>query len=195
MTMFDDLLEIKPTSHPLVSGKILISVPFMGDNYFDKSVILLVEHNNEGSFGIVINKKLKKIPLKFVQSDIKKRLNLYNGGPVEIERLFFLHTYGDLLENNIMLDDGVYFGGKEYDLISLLKADLMDDQNIRFYIGYAGWTSGQLEWELDNNMWIVSSFKREYVFPETENIWQKAVTDLGKNYAHWLQFPDRPYFN
>lgn len=193
--MYSGLLDVKPTLLPLRSGNILISVPFMGDDYFDKSVVLLIEHNDTGSFGIVINKKLDQVPLKFVQSDTKKRLHLYNGGPVEIDHLFFIHTYGDLLENNINLPEGLYFGGKEYDLISLLKADLMDEQNIRFYIGYAGWEAGQLEKEVKDNRWVIGNLKKNYIFPETSQLWEKAVKDLGKSYNHWLQFPEKPYYN
>lgn len=193
--MISKLLRIKQTPHALQADNILISVPFMGDAYFDRSVILLINHDENGSFGIVINKKLEKVPLKFVKTDTKKRLNLYNGGPVEIDRLFFMHTYGDLLENNINLPHGVYFGGKEYDLISLMKADLLDEENIRFYIGYSGWEAGQLEAEINANMWVIGTFEKEYVFPENDNIWREAVSKLGEDYAHWLQFPEKAYYN
>lgn len=193
--MISKLLRIKQTSHALKAGNVLISVPFMSDAYFDRSVVLLIEHNQSGSFGIIINKKLEKIPLKFVKTDTKKRLNLYNGGPVEIDRLFFIHTYGDLLENNINLPEGVFFGGKEYDLISLIKADLVDKENIRFYIGYSGWASGQLEAEIQANMWVIGAFKKEYVFPENPKVWWNAVAALGNEYDHWLQFPEKAYYN
>ncbi|MDD3280149.1 MAG: YqgE/AlgH family protein [Bacteroidales bacterium] len=193
--MISKLLRVKQTSHVLKAGNILISVPFMGDAYFDRSVVLLIEHNQSGSFGIIINKKLEKIPLKFVKTDTKKRLNLYNGGPVEIDHLFFIHTYGDLLENNINLRQGLFFGGKEYDLISLIKADLVNEENIRFYIGYCGWESGQLEAEIQANMWVVGAFKKEYVFPENTRVWWEAVDALGGEYNHWLQFPEKAYYN
>lgn len=193
--MISKLLRVKQTSHVLKVGNILISVPFMSDTYFDRTVVLLIEHNQSGSFGIIINKKLKRTPLKFVKTDTKKRLNIYNGGPVEIDRLFFIHTYGDLLGNNINLPQGLFFGGKEYDLISLIKADLVDEENIRFYIGYSGWEFGQLEAEIQADMWVVGRFEKEYVFPENPRVWWDAVEALGNEYAHWLQFPEKAYYN
>jgi len=193
--MISNLLRVKQTPHVLKAGNILISVPFMSDTYFYRTVVLLIEHNQSGSFGIVINKKLEKIPLKFVKTETQKKLNLYNGGPVEIDRLFFIHMYGDLLENNISLPQGLFFGGKEYDLTSLIKADLVDEENIRFYIGYSGWESGQLETEIKAEMWVVGRFEKEYVFPENPQVWSHAVEALGKEYAHWLQFPEKAYYN
>lgn len=193
--MIPRLLRIKQTSHLLQSGNILIAVPFMGDPYFERSIVLLIDHNEEGSFGIVLNKKISMFPLKFVKPNLKKKLHLYNGGPVEPDHLFFLHTYGDLLENNIPMTEEVSFGGKEYDLISLMKADLLDQNSIRFYIGYAGWGAGQLEEEIKDKRWVIGQFKKELVFPENMHIWRKAVADLGKDYAHWLLFADKVYYN
>ena len=130
--MIENLLRIKQTAHAPKTGNILITVPFMSDAYFDRSVVLLIEHNTEGSFGLILNKKINQIPLKFVKSDFKKRLHLYNGGKVELDYLFFLHTYGHLMEENLFIGDGVSFGGKETDLIALMKEDLLDENFIRF---------------------------------------------------------------
>ena len=193
--MIESLLRIKQTAHAPKTGNILITVPFMSDAYFDRSVVLLIEHNTEGSFGLILNKKINQIPLKFVKSDFKKRLHLYNGGPVELDYLFSLHTYGHLMEENLFIGDGVSFGGKETDLIALMKEDLLDENFIRFYLGYAGWGAGQLESEINDDMWVVGKFKKELIYAETENIWRMAVADLGNDYKHWLNFPDKAYYN
>lgn len=191
----EDLLRIKHTAHTLKAGNVLISVPFMGDSYFDRTLVLLIDHNPEGSFGLILNKKINQIPLKFVKTDIKKKLQVYNGGPVELNHLFFLHTYGSLMGKNTYISDGVSFGGQESELVALMKDNLLDENNIRFYLGYAGWSAGQLEQEIKADMWVIGAFRKDLAFADTVNVWRMAVADLGNDYTHWLQFPDKAYYN
>ena len=105
----------KPTEHPLQVGNILVSVPLSGDYYFDRTVVLLIEHGEKGSFGIMLN---KSFPLPLTLRDLFKnavkeheRILIFNGGPLDVNNLFALHTYGDLIKGSSLVADGLYFGG------------------------------------------------------------------------------------
>lgn len=185
------------TSHPLQEGKILISAPLPRDIYFNRTIVLLVEHNQEGSFGIVLNRKLG-ITLKdvFKHNKKQKSIPIFHGGPVDMSNLFVLHSYGDLIEGSSHLIEDVYFGGLPSELLMSINDDVLDENLIRFFLGYAGWTKGQLESELEKKMWVVGQFQEKLLFHnDDETCWRMAVESLGKQYLSWLNIVKEPYLN
>ena len=188
----------KPSVHPLQAGNVLVSVPLSGGFYFDRTVILLVNHNEKGSFGIVLNRSLP-ITLRDIFSDAEKThdgIPIFNGGPVEMDNLFALHTYGDLIKGSLPVTDGLYFGGFSLELFESLQDDLLDENLIRFYLGYAGWSAGQLESELNKNMWIIGKFQEKLLFHnDNEKCWKMAVTALGDPYISWFNIARSPFLN
>jgi len=188
----------EPTELSLQAGNILISVPLSSDFYFDRTVVLLIEHNEKESFGIVLNRSLP-ITLKDIFPKEKhqhRHVPVANGGPVSPDNLFSLHTYGDLIEGSSLVVDGLYFGGFASKLLVSIKNDFLDEHLIRFYLGYAGWSEGQLESELNNNLWVIGKFEEKLLFHSNDdNCWKMAVKSLGERYNSWLDIAKEPFFN
>lgn len=178
-------------------GKLLIAEPFMPDENFKRTVILLCAHNKkEGSFGFVINKeishKLKDAIPELEALDAK----LYYGGPVEPNTLHYVHSYGDLLPNSVKLGEDLYWGGDFDVLYSLINTKQIDSNKIKFFIGYSGWDSGQLEDEMSTNSWIVANCLPEYIFmDQPDTVWRKVLSDMGGEYKVMSNYPENPMLN
>ena len=117
-------------------GKILISDPFLDEDYFRRSIIYLCEHNNEGSFGFVLNNfisvNLHELDETF--PEIETLISL--GGPMEINSLYFIHTFGEQIQNSVMITEGVFLGGDFQELTAIIKADKTQINKVRFFIGF-----------------------------------------------------------
>ncbi len=177
-------------------GRLLISEPLMGDFYFGRSVVLLAEHNEEGSFGIVVNKPVAQ---KF--NDIVKGFpdfdgNLFIGGPVETDSLFYIHSLGDLIEGSLEIGGGLYWGGDIEIVRELMLLKKATSKNIRFSVGYSGWSPNQLEAELKRNSWVVSPEATTDIFKiNPQNLWKRVLQPLGDEYSQWPKFPVNPEMN
>ena len=113
----------------LKKGHLLIAEPsLIGDLSFNRSVILLADHNQEGSIGFIINK-----PLKYTINDlipeIVARFKIYNGGPVEQDNLYFIHNIPDLIPNSIEISNGIYWGGDFESTKELINSGLIQSGN------------------------------------------------------------------
>lgn len=183
--------KIRSNSLEPKQGNILISEPLMNDFHFGRSVILLIDHEEtEGSFGIIINKKLNASVSQIVDEFTDFEAPAYLGGPVADNQLFFIHTLGDLIPESTPVLDGLFWGGDAETLKTLISTGIANEENTRFYLGYAGWDSGQLVDELVRNSWLVGSITAEQLFniPE-EAMWQTFVNQLGSPYEMWGRFP------
>ena len=172
-------------------GKILISEPLMNDFHFGRSVILLIDHvESEGSFGVIINKKLNAGVSQIVDDFPDFEGTAYLGGPVSDSQLFFIHTLGELIPESIPIIDGLYWGGDVETFKTLIATGIANEENTRFYLGYAGWDSGQLVDELVRNTWLVSDITvDQYLNTPPELMWSSFVQKLGKSYEMWNRFP------
>ena len=139
-------------------GSILISEPFLQDAYFQRSVVLLVEHTQEGSMGFVLNKKTElSVNTFFADLQGFPEMPIYLGGPVSANRLFFIHSLGDLIiPNSLKINDHLYFDGDFSALIHYIQNGHPVDGKVKFFLGYSGWQEGQLHNEIDQNSWVVS---------------------------------------
>jgi putative transcriptional regulator len=187
---------MKSTNILPAAGNILISEPSLQDFYFARSVVLLAEHNEEGSFGIILNKpvdlKFNEIVKDFPHFDGK----IFLGGPVSTKNLFFIHTKGDLIENSQPLGQDLYWGGNIEDVKILLDSKLLNTGSIRFFVGYAGWSNNQLNEELKTDSWLVSSADtKKLIAYDPKEMWNRAIKDLGSDYALWANFPKDPGLN
>jgi putative transcriptional regulator len=177
-------------------GRILISEPFLMDNYFKRSIVLITEHSEEGTVGFVLNKpvnmKVNEIITDFPVVDAIVSL----GGPVQTNTIHYVHTMGDIIPNSMKIMDNIYWGG-EFDVIKgLLKSGILNSQNIRFFLGYSGWQSNQLEGELNENAWVVAEIRPEEIMsPMNKYFWNKALNRLGVKYQMWSNFPENPQMN
>lgn len=183
--------QIKPNT-----GRILISVPFLQDFYFKKSVVLLAEHSNEGSFGIIINK-----PVEVKLSDIASEFEgfdapVFLGGPVKTDSLFFIHNRPDLIDEGIAILDGLFWGGNIETVKELIREGKLNKTEIRFFIGYSGWIADQLNKELEERSWVVSLTNQAQVFRSNPtDLWAQSLKKLGKEYKFWVVYPPDPSYN
>ena len=193
MRNIEDILTIKTNNVKPTPGKILISEPFLLDYYFKRSVVLLCDHSDEGSFGVIMNKPLS-VKLNEVVKDFPDfAAPIYLGGPVQNDSLFFLHTIGDKIEGSVEVINGLFWGGDLEQIKELISLNMISPEQIRFYIGYSGWTSNQLEEELERNSWVVSRESSECLLNTDPNLmWAKSLQKLGGSYTFWPNFPNDP---
>ena len=192
----DELFKIQSNTLNPVIGDVLISEPFMNDFYFRRSVILLIDHNEEGSLGVIFNKRLT-IPFnEIVQGFPEFNADVYLGGPVETDRIFFIHTVGEMIPDSHLISNGLYWSGNINVLKSMIKMDLIKPHEVRFYVGYAGWDGGQLRNELKANTWVVGRFTAKQLLRSMPGkMWSDFVKQIGKRYTLWDKFPVNPSDN
>ena len=192
----EELFKIQSNTLNVNIGDVLIAEPFMNDFYFRRSVILIIDHNEEGSLGVVFNKRLT-IPFnEIVQGFPEFKADVYLGGPVETDRIFFTHTVGELIPDSYKITDGLYWSGNVNALKSLIKMDLIKPHEIRFYVGYAGWDGGQLRKELKANTWLVGKFSSKQLLQTNPGkMWSDFSNKMGKKYSLWNTFPVNPSDN
>ncbi|MBS1735660.1 MAG: YqgE/AlgH family protein [Bacteroidetes bacterium] len=176
-------------------GTLLIANPFLKDPNFIRSVIFICEHTERGSFGFVLNKAHTQ-PLNELLPDIELSFPVFIGGPVQTDSLHFLHQYPDLIPGGEEVSEGIYWGGNFESLRIHLNSGNIEQGKIRFFIGYSGWTEGQLDEELKTNSWLTVTGNRKIIFNTTaENIWKDSLKLLGGDYEMMINYPLDPQLN
>jgi putative transcriptional regulator len=177
-------------------GILLIADPFLKDQHFSRTVILLCEHKENGSLGFVINRQLEHRLEDLLAGAKGLKIPIFFGGPVQMDTLHFLHMYPNLIPGSRQLSDGIYWGGDFEIALSLLQNGDIDPHLIRFYIGYSGWTGGQLDEELKGKSWLTAQARRKVVFhPQLDEIWKEAIRLLSSEYQLMANFPIDPQLN
>ncbi len=179
------------------TGRILISEPFMMDPNFKRSVILLTEYSDAGAMGFVLN-HLSDLILGDILPDVSySEISLFKGGPVGNNTLHFIHRCPDKIAGGIEISTGIFWGGDFEVIKDLVNNYQLADTEIRFFIGYSGWTEGQLDVEILEDTWIVADkFNPEILFNHNEDsLWREMVISLGQRYAHIANFPENPTLN
>lgn len=177
-------------------GRILISEPFLMDNYFKRSIVLITEHNEDGTVGFVLNKPIN-MKVNEIMSDFPKVNSVVSlGGPVQTNTLHYIHTMGDIIPGSIKVIDNIYWGGEFSVIKRLLESGNLNHENIRFFLGYSGWQGTQLDDELNDNAWVVAEIgPDEIMMPMSKIFWNKTLNRLGKKYQMWANFPENPQMN
>lgn len=186
------MITIKPTK-----GVLLVAEPsIIGDVSFNRSVVLLAEHNKNGSVGFILNKPLEYCLHDFLP-EVNSKLKVYNGGPVEQDNLYFIHKVPDLIPNSVEISNGIYWGGCFDTILEMLEDNKLTEDQIQFFLGYSGWTSEQLHDELDLNSWVVTDNDSEnkIIGKCCTNYWKKKMIELGGDYVLWSNAPENPSFN
>jgi putative transcriptional regulator len=177
-------------------GRILISEPFLNDTYFRRSVVLLTEHSEQGSVGFVLNK-----PVELTVSDVLKDFpdidaSVSIGGPVNTNTVHYIHTLGNHVPNSVKVIKNLYWGGDFDTIKDLIKQGRISNNNIRFFLGYAGWSPKQLDNELSENAWVVTELDPGTIMKSTSlSLWQETLNKLGDKYRTWVNFPENPGLN
>lgn len=175
-------------------GTLLIANPFLKDPNFARTVVFLCEHTSEGSFGFVLNKRFPKNLVELDPEFNIQQMPVFQGGPVQRDALHFLHQYPQLINGGEEVLENVYWGDNYESL--LMNADVFDLKKIRFFIGYSGWSEGQLDNELKEESWLTVTATRKLIFEtEPENIWKESLKHLGGDYKMMINFPTDPQLN
>ncbi|WNM19018.1 YqgE/AlgH family protein [Flavobacterium capsici] len=184
-------------SEKLKKGTLLISEPsIIGDLSFNRSVILLADHNNDGSVGFIINKPLD-YSIHDLIPEVNSNFTVYNGGPVEQDNLYFIHNVPELIPNSIEISNGIFWGGDFETTKNLINNNEIKKHNIRFFLGYSGWESNQLENEMLASSWIVikNNHGNKILKKSVSDFWKEKIIELGGDYLIWSNAPENPILN
>ncbi|HET8829211.1 MAG TPA: YqgE/AlgH family protein [Pelobium sp.] len=178
-------------------GTLLISEPFMADPNFKRTVVLIAENNDEGTVGYVLNQKSDFLLKDIIEDCWDANMQVFFGGPVATDTLHFIHSVPEKVSGGVDLGNGLFWGGDFEVLKTQINNYRINEEEIKFFIGYSGWSKDQLADELEINAWIVSDrVEASMVLDDSEtNIWKEAVLNMGIKYAHITNFPQDPTLN
>lgn len=179
-----------------LAGKLLIASPHaMRDNVFHQAIIYLVAHEAEGAIGLIINHPIKQLSnnnlFKKMNNSINfndLELDVHLGGPMELERGFFLHS-GEYKKNLLFKADANNLAVSSNLQIIKDIAKNIGPERVIFTIGYTGWGSGQLEKEIENNLWLLAELDVDLIFDrDHKNKWQKTLDQIGISKQTFLPY-------
>ena len=178
-------------------GKLLYAEPTLNNDInFNRSVVLLVEENKLGTVGFILNKKTMYSTLDLVP-ELNQNFIIYNGGPVEKDNLYFIHNIPELINNSIKITDTIYWGGDFSSVVRLINEKKIDKSQIKFFLGYSGWNSNQLNEEIEEKAWIIENANEieNLALNTKKNIWKSKLISLGGEYLIWSNSPENPQHN
>lgn len=197
MNFNPDIFKIQSNDVLPRKGRVLISEPFLPGNYFNRSVILLAAHNSKkGSVGFILNKKIDFQIQDYIAGFEDFEGDVYIGGPVSTDSIYFIHCRADLIPGSIQVLDDIHWGGDFEELKRLINLGIIKSKEVRFFLGYSGWDAGQLDREIKENSWLVDDVDSTMVLKKmgTES-WFEFVKKVGKRYTIWENFPENPSLN
>ena len=181
------------------AGSLLISEPLMDDSYFSRSVILLLDEPEDGGhFGLILNKPTGITLNDFMPEwEEGRRVPVFCGGPVDMERMFMLHSLRDEFGSSFEVAPGIFVGGDLDKVIEYVDNGGEIDGKIRFFVGYCGWSPGQLQNELTNKTWAVGDIGYDVRLLKGQGMefWREEVAKLGESFRSWLMVPPDPSMN
>ncbi len=160
-------------------GHLLIASPRLPDSNFAKTVVLLVEHHEQGALGVILNRPtgvdVETFWKEFMEGDGPASKELLNvGGPCE-GQIMCVHCDVSHAESSVI--DGVYMASGPDNLSKVIRSDVVP---YRIFIGYAGWGPGQLEYELEAGGWMTTKATNEHIFgADLESLWQGLIKEQG----------------
>ncbi len=178
-------------------GSLLLSEPFMLDPNFKRSVVLLTEYEEEGAIGFVLNQRSNLILNDIITDCPNADFPVFIGGPVGNDTLHFIHCCYEKLNSGIEIMEGMYWGANFEALKLLIENNQIEQNEIKFFMGYSGWGYEQLKTEMEQNSWLVTQkYNPDIVFvQDEENLWKEVVIGFGPKYAHIANFPENPKWN
>ena len=180
----------------LSTGTVLVAEPFMLDSNFRRSAVLLCEHGEDGSLGFILNKRLDMRVDELISDFPKFEAKVFYGGPVETDTIHYLHNVGELLDDSQKIADGIWWGGSFEKLKFLISSHLISPTNIRFYVGYSGWSEGQLADEMVWGSWITADAHPNYIFKsKPDALWSQILTHLGDSWSVIATLPEHNSWN
>ncbi|MDH5400119.1 MAG: YqgE/AlgH family protein [Cyclobacteriaceae bacterium] len=177
-------------------GRLLISEPCLPDPNFERTVVLLCEHNQDGSFGFVLNKPSQVLVEDIIPEFKNVKEKVFIGGPVQQDTFHFIHR-NDQLDGALPIIEGLFWGGNFEQIKVWATTGAICQTDYKFFVGYSGWAEGQLEEELEAGSWIVAeSVEAEYIFGDkTEELWREVMKALGGRFNIYSNYPVDPRLN
>lgn len=195
------ILKIKTVKAAATQGSLLVAEPFLTESYFNHSVIMLVDYNDgEEALGLVMNNATGHTLDEYLdgvapQTDVP----VYCGGPIGEDRMVFMHTLGETVFPGARLfAPGLYLGGDFEAAIDYVNQGYPTEGFIRFFIGYSGWSAGQLNDEINEGVWAVTDAPAErdgLLRLSADAYWHRTVRRMGDAYRPWRFFPRDPKAN
>jgi putative transcriptional regulator len=191
-----DLFTILPEDKIPGKGKILISEPFLPDTFFNRSIVYLTDHTSEGSVGFILNKKLDVKVNDAIEGFDSWTDTLNMGGPVAPDTLHYIHNLGEVIPKSVHVDSNICWGGDIDVIRNLIAFNKIRQSQIRFFLGYSGWSAGQLERELKENSWIIAKVRSDVIMGNRGNdTWKMVLRSFNNKYRMWADFPESPEMN
>jgi putative transcriptional regulator len=180
-------------------GTFLVANPMLRDPNFQRTVVLMCEHGDGGSWGLVVNRRTDvELPdlLEDLPFPADRTGPVYWGGPVETSRMQVLHRLRRDVAEEIEICPGVHLGLGLDELRGLAEHPLLAGESLHAYVGHAGWAAGQLDAELETPSWIVCTADARIVFDtRPEEAWDRVLESLGPEYAQLTRVPIDPRLN
>lgn len=200
MIDFDHMLfNIDIGSRAPETGDLLVAEPFMRDENFSHSVILLIEYSaTDGAMGIVMNNQTDYHLSELINAFSRKvEIPVFCGGPLSRDRLYFLHTLGDTIPESRAVGKGLFLGGDFDAMTQYVNSGYPTENRVRFFVGYSGWSPGQLEQEIREHTWAVTAPRSAKLLltGQGDHYWHKRVRALGDDYRGWRYHPRNPQAN
>lgn len=179
-----------------MQGQLLIAHPLLNDGFFNRSVVYLTTHSEEGSVGFSLNFKTQFM-LRDVRPQIKNgNFPIYEGGPVAKNQLFFLHTLGHNISDSYAISNSIFIGGDFNELLHLIEHGKVKSHQVKFFSGYSGWTESQLEDEIRRKSWLVHQPEGDSFFSsDAEELWGTQLTEVKHSYGIFSNFSYDPSSN
>lgn len=191
-----DIFRIQTNNVEPEKGRILIAEPFLPGSYFNRSVVLLVACSDKGAVGFILNKKVDVAIHDVLPGFPEFEVDVYLGGPVATDSIYYIHKLGNKLPGSIHVLGDLYWGGDFEALKQMVRNKSINPADIRFFVGYSGWDSGQLEQEIKEDSWLVNDVDQEMVMSELpQESWADFVKKVGRRYTVWENFPENPAMN
>lgn len=182
---------------PPTKGYLLIAEPsIIGDVSFNRSVVLLADHNDQGTVGFIMNKPLEQKLKDFIPV-LTTDIPIFNGGPVEQDNIYFIHTVPHLINGSTEIASGIFWGGDFETVIELIEDKKVKPEEVQFFLGYSGWDSQQLNQELQEKSWVVveNNYKENIITKCCPMLWREKILELGGDYLIWSNAPEHPHYN
>ena len=191
-------LYIVKMNAKLSNGKLLVADPsIIGDFSFTRAVILLAEHNDEGSVGFILNKPMTHDLRTFVP-EISQPFSVFEGGPVDQDRLYYVHSRQDCIPNSKPISQELAWGGDFDVIMTMINSRELSSDDIKFFLGYSGWSCDQLKDEIKQKTWIVldeGDKKANISISNDASFWKSKMIRLGGRYILWANSPSHPHLN
>ncbi|KXH85589.1 YqgE/AlgH family protein [Chryseobacterium kwangjuense] len=171
-------------------GKILISTPDISGDIFSRSVVLIIEHNESGAFGLILNKKNSQMSSKF-KNFFDFKIEVYDGGPVENDKVFFIVKGKQVTEIYSEINKNFYITEDIESIISAVLNKELSINDVKIFSGYSGWSAQQLDDEVQRKMWtVVDVYNLDYTLPNDQTLWKSIMQNLGGEYLLWANSPE-----